>query len=129
MLDKYIHGGHTVYDIKVHMVWVTKYRYPILRKDVGYRLRDLLRQECEARQIGLLAGHIRSDHVHLLLSIPPTLSISQVAKYLKGCSSHFLQDEFQELKKRYWGQHIWTREYFCVSVGEMTEEMITMYIE
>lgn len=129
MLGKYIHGGHTVYDIKVHIVWVTKYRYPILRKDIGYRLRDLLRQGCEARQIGLLAGHIRPDHVHLLLSIPPMLSVSQVVKYLKGRSSHLLQDEFQELKKRYWGQHLWARGYFCVSVGEMTEEMITKYIE
>lgn len=128
-MGDYIHGGHTVYDIKVHIVWVTKYRYPILRKEVGYRLRDLLRQGCEARQIGLLAGHIRPDHVHLLLSIPPTLSVSQVVKYLKGRSSHLLQDEFQELKKRYWGQHLWARGYFCVSVGEMTEEMITKYIE
>ena len=127
-MDKYMHGGHTRYDIKIHVVWITKYRYPVLRKEVGYRLRDLLRQGCEARNIGLLAGHIRPDHVHLLLSISPTQSVSQVVKYLKGRSSHLLQDEFPALKKRYWGQHLWARGYFCVSVGEMTQEMITDYI-
>ena len=127
-MDKYLHGGHTRYDIKIHVVWITKYRYPVLRKEVGYRLRDLLRQGCEARNIGLLAGHIRPDHVHLLLSISPMQSVSQVVKYLKGRSSHLLQDEFPSLKKRYWGQHLWARGYFCVSVGEMTEDMITDYI-
>ena len=85
-MDKYLHGGHTRYDIKIHVVWITKYRYPVLRKEIGYRLRDLLRQGCEARNIGLLAGHIRPDHVHLLLSIAPTQSVSQVVKYLKGIS-------------------------------------------
>ena len=97
-------------------------------KKIGYRLRDLLRQGCDARNIGLLAGHIRPDYVHLLRSISSTQSVSQVVKYLKGRSSSLLQDEFPALEKRYWGKHLWARGYFFVSVGEMTQEMITDYI-
>ena len=127
-MDKYLHGGHTRYDIKIQVVWIIKYRYPVLRKEVGYRLRDLLRQGCEARNIGLLAGHIRPDYVHLLLSISPTQSVSQVVKYLKGRSSHLLQDEILALKKRYWGQHLWARGYCQKCVLDWSKNESSDYI-
>lgn len=85
----------------------------MLRGAIGYRLRELIRQGCEERNIRIVAGNVRFDHVHLLLSIPPSMSISQVAQYLKGRSSHLLQDEFPQLKKRYWGQHMWKRVFWC----------------
>ena len=128
-MTNYRTGTHTVYDIKFHLVWITKYRYKILKGNIGQRLRILLKQGCEARDIGIIRGHIAPDHVHMLVSIPPSLSVSDVAKYLKGRSSHLLQDEFPELKKRYWGQHLWARGYFCATVGTVTEEMIKQYIE
>ena len=97
-------GSHTEYDIQYHIVWTTKYRYRILQGKVAERLRELIRQGCEARSITIIQGAIGKEHVHLLLSCPPNLSVSQIVQYLKGRSSKLLQEEFKELKKRYWGQ-------------------------
>ena len=127
MVD-YRKDAHTVYDIKYHIVWVTKYRYPILKGAIGYRLRDLLKQGCEAMGIAVVQGNITTDHVHMLLSCPTSIAPSKVVQYLKGRSSKLIQDEFPELKKRYWGQHLWARGYFCATVGSVTEEMIKEYI-
>jgi putative transposase len=121
-------GGHTVYDIQYHLVWVTKYRYHVLQGEIAERARELLRQGCASRDIQILQGHIGQDHVHMLVSCPPVLSPAKVAQYLKGRSSRLLQDEFPQLKKRYWGQHLWARGYFCATVGAVTEEQIREYI-
>jgi putative transposase len=123
------YGSHTVYDIQYHVVWTTKYRYKILNGKVAERLRELIRQGCEARKITIVRGSIGKDHVHMLISCPPTLAPSKIMQYLKGRSSRLLQEEFQELKKRYWGQHLWAVGYFCRTVGAVTEEMIKQYIE
>ena len=123
------YGSHTVYDIQYHVVWTTKYRYKVLNGKIAERLRKLIRQGCEARKITIVRGSIGKDHVHMLISCPPTLAPSKVMRYLKGRSSRLLQEEFQELKKRYWGQHLWAVGYFCRTVGAVTEEMIKQYIE
>ncbi len=128
-MPEYRKGAHTIYDIQYHFVWATKYRYKVLRGEVAERARDLIRQICMSRDINILKGHVSADHVHVLVSCPPTLSPSKVAQYLKGSSSRKLQDEFPHLKKRYWGQHLWARGYFCASVGTVTQEQISEYIE
>ena len=125
----YRSGSHTVYDIKYHFVWITKYRYKVLQGNVAIRLRELLRQGCDAKGLEIVRGSIGRDHVHMLLSCPTTMSPSQIAQYLKGRSSHLLQDEFPELKKRCWGQHMWARGYFCGTVGAVDEETIKRYVE
>ncbi|KUO77781.1 MAG: transposase [Desulfosporosinus sp. BRH_c37] len=111
------------------MIWVTKYRYKILGGEISKRLRELVRQGCEARNITIVQGNIGRDHVHMLLSCPPSLAPSKIVQYLKGRSSRLLQDQYPELKKRYWGQHLWARGYFCATVGSVTEETIKKYIE
>ncbi len=123
------YGSHTVYDIQYHVVWTTKYRYKVLNGKIAERLRELIRQGCEARKITIVRGSIGKDHVHMLISCPPTLAPSKIMQYLKGRSSRLLQEEFQELKKRYLGQHLWAVGYFCRTVGAVTEEMIKQYIE
>lgn len=128
-MPDYRKGSHTIYDLQYHFVWVTKYRYQVLRGEVAERARELIRQVCMSRDIAILKGHISADHVHVLVSCPPTLSPAKVVQYLKGASSRKLQDEFPHLKKRYWGQHLWARGYFCASVGAVTEEQIKEYIE
>jgi putative transposase len=128
-MAEYRTGSHTVYDIQYHLVWVTKYRYPVLDGEVAVRARELIRQTCATREFRILQGHIRKDHVHLLVSCPPSLSPANVVQYLKGRSSRMLQDEFSHLKKRYWGQHLWSRGDFCATVGTVTEEQIREYIE
>ena len=122
-------GSHTQYDIKYHIVWITKYRYKILSGKIAYRLRELIRQGCEARNIIIVKGSISKDHVHMLVSCPPNISVSDMMQYLKGRSSRKLQEEFPELKKKYWGQHLWATGYFCRSVGTVTDEIIRDYIE
>jgi len=129
MPEEYSKSGHAAFDIKYHIIWVTKYRYRVLRGEVAFRLRELIRQGCEARGIVIVQGSVGSDHVHLLLSCPPSLAPSKIVQYLKGRSSRLMQEQFPELKKKYWGQHLWGRGYFCATVGSVTEETIHRYIE
>jgi len=127
-MDGYRKNSQAVHDIKYHVIWVTKYRYKLMRGQVAIKVRDLIRQGCEARGITILRGNVGKDHIHLLLSCPPSIAPSKILQYLKGGSSRLLQDEFPELKKRYWGQHLWARGYFCATVGTVTEEMLGNYI-
>ena len=126
--ERYRRGSHTVLELKYHFVWKTKYAYRVLRGDVGLRLRALIRQVCEEQQMHVLQGNIRSDHVHLLVSAPSWLSPAKMAQLLKGKSSYRLQREFPHLRKKYWGQHLWSRGYFCATVGAVSEEQIKAYI-
>ena len=128
-MGKYRKGAHTVYDIKYHIVWVTKYRYKVLRGDVGYRVRELVQRTCMSNNVDILKGHVSPDHVHLFVSVPPQLAPSKLLQYLKGKSSHKLLSEFEQLKRRYWGRHLWARGYFCATSGTVTDEMIKAYIE
>jgi putative transposase len=128
-VPEYRKGAHTLYDIQYHLVWVTKYRYQVLRGEVAERTREILRQVCMSRDIHILQGHVSADHVHMLVSCPPLLSAAKTVQYLKGVSSRKLQEEFPHLKKRYWGQHVWARGYFCATVGVVSQEQIKEYIE
>jgi putative transposase len=94
-------GSHTVRDCKYHLVWTTKYRYQVLGGDIGHRCRELLREIAISKEMMIYAGSIHRDHVHLLLSIPPQLSVSRAVQYLKGKSSHRLLSEYKALRKRY----------------------------
>jgi putative transposase len=102
--------------------------FPRLRGEVAERARELIRQSCMAREIKILRGHVSAEHVHLLISCPPVLSPAKIAMYLKGRSSRLLQQEFSHLKKRYWGQHLWARGYYCSTAGELTRAEIDEYI-
>ena len=128
-MGEYRHSAHAVYDIKYHVIWITKYRYKILRGRIAERARDLIRQVCQAREVVIVRGAVSPDHIHMLLSVPPQLGPAKLVQYIKGRSSRRLQDEFPELRKRYWGQHLWARGYFCASSGTVTDEMIAAYIE
>ena len=128
-MTEYSKGSHTLYDIKYHIVWVTKYRYQVLRGGIALRPRDLIRKICVSRDMTIIKGHVGVDHIHLMLSIPPSISVSKALQYIKGKSSHFLQQEYPTLRKRYWGRHLWARGYFCASSGTVTDEMVKAYIE
>lgn len=129
MDSRYRKGAHTVHDIKYHIVWKTKYSYGVLKGDISLRTRQIIREICAENDINIVSGNVRSNHVHLLLSAPPDVSPSKIAQYLKGKSSYRLQKEFKELQKRYWGQHLWARGYFCSTVGAVNEEMVRKYID
>ena len=122
-------GSHSVYELHVHIVWSTKYRYSVLRGDVQLRCRDLIRQVCDSMDIRIMKGVVSKDHVHLHLSYPPKLSVSEIVKRLKGRSARLLLDEFSELKRRYWGQHLWGIGYGAWSSGNITDEIIQKYLD
>lgn len=121
--------AHSVYDIKYHVVWITKYRKKVLKGQIGLRLRDLVRQICAANDVIIVSGSVQADHVHLLLSVPPKLSVSKLMQLLKGRTSRKMLAEFEGLSREFWGRHLWARGYFAASTGNVTDEIIKQYIE
>jgi len=128
-MENYRKGSHTVYRLHYHFVFIPKYRRPVLRNEVGHRLRELIREICRSNDIEILSGHIRPDHVHLLLSVPPKLSASRVVQIIKGKTAHHLLEDFRTLRKEFWGRHFWARGYFAVTSGNVTDEVIAEYIK
>jgi putative transposase len=128
-MKNYRKTSHSVYDIKYHLVWITKYRKPILSGVIATRLRELIREICNAMDIEIIKGHISKDHVHLFVSVPPYHSVSTVLKRVKGKTSRRLLSESKMLAKQCWGRHLWARGYFAASSGNVTDEVIAQYIE
>ena len=128
-MKNYRKTSHSVYDIKYHIIWITKYRKPVLFGDVALRLRDLVREICNAMDIQIVKGHVSKDHVHLLVSAPPYHSVSQIVGRIKGKTSRKLLSEYRSLSKMFWGRHLWARGYFVASSGNVTDEVIAKYIE
>jgi putative transposase len=128
-VKEYRRGAHTVFEIHLHLVWVTKYRRKALMGEVGLRVRELIRQVCQQQQVTILKGHVSKDHVHLFVSIPPQVTISRLVQGLKGKTAYKLLQEFPHLRKKFWGRHIWARGYFCCSSGNVTDEIVMQYIE
>jgi putative transposase len=128
-MKAYKSGSHAVWDCKYHLVWITKYRYPVLVGDVGLRSRELLREIARSLEMTIFAGTINRDHVHLLISIPPNVSVSRAVQFVKGKSSYKLLREYAALRKRYWGQHLRGRGYWVASSGNVTDEVWQNYIE
>ena len=128
-MKRYRKGSHTVYQCHYHFVFIPKYRKPVLRGEVGQRARDLIREICKAHEIEILQGHIRPDHVHLLLSVPPTMSPSRVMNAIKGKSSNRLMRDFRSLNRQFWGRHLWARGYFVATSGNVSDEVLMKYIE
>jgi putative transposase len=127
-MKAYRHGSHTVYQCHYHFVFIPKYRKPVLRGEIGLCLRELIREVCKAYDIQILQGHVRPDHVHLLLSVPPTLSPSRVMNVIKGRSSNRLMRNFRTLNRTFWGRHLWARGYFVTTSGNVTDDVIAKYI-
>jgi putative transposase len=128
MSETYRHGPHTVFEIHLHLVWVTKYRRPAIGGEVGTRVRDLLREICAQEDVLIIKGHVAKDHVHLFVSIPPQVTISRLVQRLKGKTAYKLLQEFPHLRKKFWGPHLWARGYFCCSSGNVTDEVIKEYL-
>ena len=125
---EYRTGAHTKYKLEYHFVWVTKYRYQMLQGDLAIKLRELVRQTCGVFEIEIIRGVVSKDHVHILVSSPPTMSPSEIMRCIKGRTFAKLFQEFPHIKKRYWGRHFLARGYFCVTAGELTKEMINEYL-
>jgi len=127
-MEHYRTSAHTRFDLKYHFVWITKYRKPVLRGEVGLRLRELVVEVCKTNEVEILQGHVSRDHVHLFVSVPPHLAPSKLMQYIKGKTSRKLMMEFKHIQKMFWGCHIWARGYFVASSGNVTDDVIQEYI-
>ena len=121
-------SSHVQYNIEYHIVWTTKYRYKVLDGKIALRVRELIRQSCNSMDVTIIKGSVGKEHIHLLVSCPPSLSVSRLVQQLKGKTARVLMQEYKELKKRYWRQRLWSVGYFCRSVGTVTENIIKEYI-
>lgn len=122
-------GAHTKSDLKVHLVWVPKYRKAVLTGEVAIRARDLIRQIAMEHEIEIISGKVARDHVHVFVSYRPTQQVSQIMQWFKGISSRVVLQEFPYLRKKFWGRHLWARGYLAVSSGTITDEMVKEYID
>ncbi len=98
-MKEYRHGAHTVFEIHLHLVWITKYRRPALTGEVAMRVRDMIREICGQHGVTIMKGHVAKDHVHLFVSIPPQVTISRLLQWLKGKTAYKLLGEFPHLRK------------------------------
>ena len=122
-------GSHTIYDLRYHLVWCTKYRYKVLEGDVATRTRDLIRERSASWEGKILWGKVGKEHVHMYVSLQPNMSVAKAVMQMKGKSSRKLQMEYTQLRRRYWGQHLWARGYFASSIGEINDTIIREYID
>ena len=118
-----------MHDLKVYLVWSTKYRYKVLDAEIGERIRDLTRQVCESLDVQIIKGNVSRDHIHLYVSYPPKISISELVRRIKGRTSRKIQEEFPQLGKKYWGKHFWGIGYAAFSSGQITDQMVRAYLD
>ena len=128
-MSKWKKLSHVLYQCKYHIVWTPKYRFRILKDDVAKFIEDNIRMLCEWKKIEILELNIQEDHVHIILEIPPKLSISEIMGILKGKTAIKIFKSYPRLKKKpYWGNHFWSRGY-CVSTIGIDEEKIRKYVK
>jgi len=121
--------SYTIYQCKYHIVWCPKYRYRILKGALSKSVEQTLRMLCEWRNIEIMEMNVKEDHIHMILSIPLRLSISEVMGMLKGKTAIKLFKSYPALKRKpYWGNHFWSRGY-CVSTIGLDEDKIRRYVK
>ena len=119
-MRRYHIGAHTKTDLKVHLIWIPKYRKRVLTGQVAVRARDVLRQSAVEHEIDIITGKVASDQVPMFIQYKPHQDISKIVQWLKGISSRVMLQEFAHLRKQFWGRHLWARGYLAVSSGNIT---------
>lgn len=129
-MRKYWYGSHTKHRHMYHIVWLPKYRRKVLVGKVKTRTEELLRQCAEVNGWDIQELNIQPDHVHLMIQIPPSISVSDVVNVLKGVSSRIIRLELMpDIKALLWGKDFWADGYFSETVGVVSEENIRKYIQ
>ena len=128
-MSKYKKLSHVIYKCDYHIVWEPKYRYRILTGVVKKLMESDIRMLCEWKGCEIAEMNVQIDHIHLVVSIPPKVSVSQLMGTLKGKLAIKLFKSYPDLKKKpYWGNHFWARGYFVNTIG-MDEETIRKYVK
>ena len=119
--------AHTKWMCKYHIVFTPKYRRKVIYNQIREDIRDIIKDLCKWKGVEIIEGHMMPDHVHLLLSIPPKYSVSQVMGYLKGKSAMMIFDRHSNLKYKYGNRHFWATGYYVSTVG-FNEATVKKYI-
>ena len=125
--DRYSASKTCVYNLGYHLIWCTKYRRKVLSPKIELRLKELIRKKAEEIEVDIVEMETMSDHIHIFVKSKPTYSPHFIVQQFKGYSSHKLREEFSELRSRL--PSLWTRSYFCESVGCISADTIIRYIE
>ena len=129
-MDKYTHARTCVYNINYHIVWCVKYRKKVLDTEISKRLYELVQTIANEKGFTVVECKVgEGDHVHCFVSAPPKLSVTQIAKYLKGISGNAILKEFPYLRDFLWKGQLWNGSYFCETIGSVSEENVLKYIE
>ncbi len=120
--------AHTKWMCKYHIVFTPKYRRKIIFNQYKESIRDIIKQLCRYKQVEIIEGHIMSDHIHILVSIPPKISVSSFMGYLKGKSVLMMFDKHANLKYKFGNRHFWAEGYYVSTVG-LNEATIRKYIK
>lgn len=120
-------SNKAVYNIGYHLIWCPKYRRKVLVGSVEVELRRLLNEKADEIGIAIASIEVMPDHVHLFVKAPPTLAPHYIVQQLKGVTSRRLRQTFPHLKSRL--PTLWTRSYYCESVGHISEDVVRRYIE
>ena len=126
-MNTYSKLNHTKWECKYHIVFIPKNRRKLLYGHLRQQLGELFHTLCRQRECEIIEGHLMPDHVHMLISIPPKYSVSQIVGYIKGKSAIHLARNFLQRGKNYNGMHFWARGYFVSTVGR-EEKVIRAYI-
>ena len=125
----YSTGSHSIFHHRYQIVWAPKYRFKVLQGEVRIRVRDIIKQVCTEMGVTIINGALSRDHVHMFVEIPPHIAVSDFVRRAKGRSSRKIQQEFEHIRKRYWGQRFWARGYFSTTSGNITNEVIMHYLD
>ena len=123
-------GRHCVYELKVHLVFLAKYRRRVLTDRVLVDLENIFTDVCKSFDASLIEFNGEKDHVHLLVEYSPKLQLSRLVGSLKGVSARLLKSKgYSEIDRNLWGKHLWSRSYYAGSCGGVTLDVIKQYIQ
>ena len=122
-------GRHCVFNMHVHLVFVTKYRRDVFTKVMFETMREVFERVCLDFEAELVEFDGEYDHVHLLVNYPPKVSVSSLVNSLKGASSRVIRVKHPEIKNKLWGNALWSPSYFAASCGGAPISIIKQYIE
>ena len=129
LMSKYRKLSHVVFKCDYHIVWVPKYRYRVLKGTIRDLVDQDIRMLCDWKDCQVVELNVQSDHIHLIVSIPPKLSVSKLMGMLKGKIAIKLFKSYPVLKQKpYWGNHFWARGYFVSTIG-LDEDKIRRYVK
>jgi putative transposase len=127
-MARYARGSHTKHRLQYHIVWIPKYRRRVIQGKIAIRLKRLMYEACKMNGWWISEMSIQSDHVHLVVELPPQISVAEVVRIFKGGTSRVLRKEFPEMEEFLWGESFWADGYFAETVGKVDEEVVKRYI-